>query len=464
MCNVSVSTVSKAMNDRADVSSAKKEEIRKVAKEMNYVPNYMASALKNQYTRNIGVILSEDTGQGLMHEHFARILNSFKDTVEERGYVITFLNSSNSPNRFSYMKQCQYMKFDGVFIVCADYHQEEVRELLASNIHVVVIDHTMKRHVNIASNQYGDMRRLLQFVFDRGHRKIAYMHGKNSEVTRDRLLAYRNPEVRKYATSVIDRLIRDYGIGYIKMDYNIEPGIGTEYQAENPGEGLLEHERAYLKWLDGIFEKYPELVIENCSSGGLRMDYAMLSRYSIQSTSDEEDYRYYATIAANAPSGLTPEQAAVWSYPLPQGDREEVVFNMVNAMLLRVHQSGHLNVLSQERKDLVKEGLDYYKKIRHDIKEAVPFWPLGLSQFNDEWVSLGLRAENKIYLAVWRRSGSQRQMSLPLSLSQEEKEKIQIRLAYPSYSTSSFAWNPAAGTLTVELENENMARLFEITL
>ena len=129
------------------------------------------------------------------------------------------------------------------------------------------------------------------------------------------------------------------------------------------------------------------------------MDYAMLSRYSIQSTSDEEDYRYYATIAANAPSGLTPEQAAVWSYPLPQGDREEVVFNMVNAMLLRVHQSGHLNVLSQERKDLVKEGLDYYKKIRHDIKEAVPFWPLRLSQFNDEWVSLD--CERKIK-SIWR--------------------------------------------------------------
>ena len=64
-CNVSVSTVSKAMNDRADVSSAKKEEIRRVAREMNYVPNYMASALKNQYTRNIGVILAEEAGEGL---------------------------------------------------------------------------------------------------------------------------------------------------------------------------------------------------------------------------------------------------------------------------------------------------------------------------------------------------------------------------------------------------------------
>lgn len=289
-------------------------------------------------------------------------------------------------------------------------------------------------------------------------------HGKRVYDRSRYQLDYRNPEVRKYATSVIDRLIRDYGIGYIKMDYNIEPGIGTEYQAENPGEGLLEHERAYLKWLDGIFEKYPDLIIENCSSGGLRMDYAMLSRYSIQSTSDEEDYRYYATIAANAPSGLTPEQAAVWSYPLPEGDREEVVFNMVNAMLLRVHQSGHLNVLSRERKDLVKEGLDYYKTIRHDIKEAVPFWPLGLSQFNDEWVSLGLRAEKKIYLAVWRRAGKQAQISLPLPLSKKEAKGLKVRCAYPSYSTSSFAWNPASGALSVELEKENMARLLEITL
>ena len=42
----------------------------------------------------------------------------------------------------------------------------------------------------------------------------------------------------------------------------------------------------------------------------MRIDYAMLSRHSIQSTSDQEDYIKYATIAANAPSGLTPEQAA----------------------------------------------------------------------------------------------------------------------------------------------------------
>ncbi len=86
--------------------------------------------------------------------------------------------------------------------------------------------------------------------------------------------------------------------------------------------------------------------------------------YSIQSTSDQDDYRYYCTIAANSPSALTPEQSAIWSYPLREGDREEVVFNMVNAMLLRIHQSGHLAELTQERRDLVKEALDIYKTIR----------------------------------------------------------------------------------------------------
>ena len=71
------------------------------------------------------------------------------------------------------------------------------------------------------------------------------------------------------------------------------------------GEGLWGHEKAYLEWLDGVFARHPDLIIENCSSGGLRMDYAMLSRYSIQSTSDQDDYKKYCTIAANSPTALS---------------------------------------------------------------------------------------------------------------------------------------------------------------
>lgn len=272
-------------------------------------------------------------------------------------------------------------------------------------------------------------------------------------------LDFRHPLVIRHADEVIDRLVREYGVGYIKMDYNIEPGIGTEVGCGSFGQGLLEHERAYLAWLDGIFQRYPHLIIENCSSGGLRMDYAMLSRHSIQSTSDQEDYRHYATIAANSPMAVAMEQSAIWSYPRMEGDREETVFNMVNALLMRVHQSGHLAALPPEQKALVKEALDYYKGIRGDIKEAVPFWPLGFSSFGDPWVSLGLRRGDKNYVAVWRRGGKP---WTKLPIAHLKGKKVQVRCAYPSYEKCTYNWNPAGGILSVAIPEETAARLFEV--
>ncbi len=288
-------------------------------------------------------------------------------------------------------------------------------------------------------------------------------HGKRVFDRSRYQLDFRNPAVIAHVTEVVDRVVREYGIGYIKMDYNIEPGIGTEIHADSVGEGMLEHERAYLKWLDSIFNKYPDLVIENCSSGGLRIDYAMLSRYSIQSTSDQEDYRNYATIAANAATGVTPEQAAVWSYPLREGDKEEAIFNMVNAMLLRIHQSGHLAELTPERIALVDEGICYYKKIRQDIKKALPFWPIGLADNLDKWVCTGLKTERKAYLAVWKRGGEKREQALPLAAFLQNSEQITITQAYPEKEPCQYTYDDVKGMLHVRFEKETMARIFEIT-
>ncbi|WP_339818205.1 glycoside hydrolase family 36 protein [Paenibacillus sp. FSL R7-0216] len=287
-------------------------------------------------------------------------------------------------------------------------------------------------------------------------------HGKRVMDRSRYQLDYRNPKVVAHADEVIRRLVEDYGVGYIKMDYNINAGIGTEAAADSFGDGLLQHNRAYLAWLDRIFARYPELVIENCSSGGMRMDYAMLSRHSIQSTSDQENYVNYAAIAAASPSALTPEQSAIWSYPLREGDDEEVVFNMVNALLLRVHQSGHLAELSPRRRVLVKEALDYYKAIRADIPEALPFWPLGLPKQQDDWVSLGLQrpGSDKVYLAVWRTRGETSSQILPLSKLQGET--LDIRCAYPQDLDCAWSWDSAAGQLTVTLPPAPSARLFEI--
>ena len=275
-------------------------------------------------------------------------------------------------------------------------------------------------------------------------------------------LDYRNKAVREFADSVIDRLVNEYGIGYIKMDYNIEPGIGTELDADSFGDGLLGHERAYIDWLKGVFERHPSLIIENCSSGGMRIDYKMLSVYSIQSTSDQDDYRYYCTIAANSPTALTPEQSAIWSYPKTDGDKEEVVFNMINAMLLRIHQSGHLAYINEESGALVREAIKLYREIRKDIKSAVPFWPLGMSRIDDDFVCLGLRNEdNSAYLAVWRREGADDTVTLPIGFL--KGKNANVKCIYPSFNENEFAFNKASGTLSAQLKGKLTARLYKLT-
>ena len=273
-------------------------------------------------------------------------------------------------------------------------------------------------------------------------------------------LDFTNPKVIAHADSIIDKLVKEYGAGYIKMDYNIEPGIGTENNPDSVGEGLRLHEKAYLNWLDGIFEKYPDLIIENCSSGGLRMDYAMLSRYSIQSTSDQDNYVNYCTIAANSPSALCPEQSAVWAYPMTDGDEESTVFNMINAMLLRIHQSGHLAKIPENQRELVKEAISVYKKIRKDIKFALPFWSLGLSSFSDNWISLGLKTENVAYLAVWRRGGSEDICTLPLDFLKGKDATMEC--IYPSFNKNKYELNKSAFSASVELKPFT-ARLFRIS-
>lgn len=274
-------------------------------------------------------------------------------------------------------------------------------------------------------------------------------------------LDFRNPEVQKHADGIIDRLVDEYGAGYIKMDYNINAGVGTELHADSLGDGLLEHTRAYKAWLERQFERHPGVVIENCSSGGMRMCYGLLDIQSIQSTSDQTDYHRYASIAGACASAVTPEQAAVWSYPLTDGDEEETIFNMVNALLLRIHQSGHLANLSPERFAYVQEGITYYKSIRSDIARGLPVWPVGVPTFADQWCCFGLDAGEKMYIAVWRLESESDCLDIPLPSIQGQARSV--RCAYPLDRSVPAEWNPASGKLCVRLPERNTARIFEIT-
>lgn len=282
-------------------------------------------------------------------------------------------------------------------------------------------------------------------------------HGKRVIDHQRYQLDFRHPLVQAHADQVITRLVEDYGISYIKMDYNINAGSGTELAADSPGDGLLQHNRAWLAWLKKTLDRYPHLVIENCGSGGLRMDYALLQQHSIQSVSDQTDYRLMACIAAASASAVTPEQAAIWSYPLREGDREEVVMNMINSLLLRVHQSGHLAELSKERFALVREGIALYKTYRQKIPHLEPFWPLEMPSFASPWLAFGLRNEQEAWLAVWRMESEQEAITLPIPFVET------MTCIYPQAEQRRCQPVLQPQGVSVSLPEKMTARLFHLT-
>ncbi|VUC26005.1 unnamed protein product [Clonostachys rosea] len=130
-------------------------------------------------------------------------------------------------------------------------------------------------------------------------------------------LDFRHAAVITHLNAIVDDLINNYYVGYLKLDYNIDVTHGTDINASSPGDGMLEHRRAYMAWVNSIFDRHPDIVLETCSSGACRLDYEMLSTHSIQSTSDLQDPVLYAALAAGVPTAVTPEQSASWSYPQP---------------------------------------------------------------------------------------------------------------------------------------------------
>lgn len=191
VCGVSIATVSKALNNHKDIGEETKEQIRRVAKEMGYFPNSAAKSLKTNRTYSLGVLFVDDERSGLTHDYFAHVLDSFKSTAEEKGYDITFINSCKTRSeRMSYLEHSRYRRFDGVVIACVDFEDPEVEELVRSDIPVVTIDHLFNNRSTIISDNIKGIKELLHYIYQMGHRKIAYIHGADSAVTQSRLSSF----------------------------------------------------------------------------------------------------------------------------------------------------------------------------------------------------------------------------------------------------------------------------------
>ena len=189
-CGVSVATVSKALNGLQDISEETRKRICAVAEEMGYMTNAAARALKTKRTYNLGILLMNENRSGLTHEYFTSIIEGFKQEAESHGYDITFINSHVGSESVSYLRHCRYRSLDGVLIACIDFTDSRVRELAQSNIPVVTIDHVFPDRQAILSDNVDGLEALVHHAYEKGHRKISFLHGEDTAVTRGRLKGF----------------------------------------------------------------------------------------------------------------------------------------------------------------------------------------------------------------------------------------------------------------------------------
>ena len=189
-CGVSVATVSKALNGQPDVGEETRGRIVAVAQEMGYLSNSAARALKTNRTYNLGVLFVDERRSGLAHEYFSAMLESFKVEAEAHGYDITFINQNVGGKATTYLQHCLYRGLDGVAIACVDFNDPMVRELVESTIPLVTVDRVFDNRLAVLSDNVEGVSALVRYAYEKGHRKIAFLHGERTSVTNNRLIGF----------------------------------------------------------------------------------------------------------------------------------------------------------------------------------------------------------------------------------------------------------------------------------
>lgn len=298
---------------------------------------------------------------------------------------------------------------------------------------------------------------------------------------------FRDKAVRQHMHRVVD-VVCEMGVSFIKNDYNQTTGIGFGNGERSIATEYPECLNAFLSFCDEVRQKHPDMIIENCASGGMRGDNNVLKHFELGNSSDQELYYRYASIASGSIALAAPEKVGIWAYPYPclsyeQGkgdseelwaqkaeefkDGEETVFNMVNSLLGSIYMSGRIDRCDSYNKALIAEGIEYFKQNREFLKKALPIWPMGTFAINGEGVfctGIMNKEGGKIILAVWNINAHKKTAVIDMSkyLNCESKAKI----AYPNSDTKALCiLNSSNRRLSVKLpDTKYSARIIEIEI
>jgi alpha-galactosidase len=170
-----------------------------------------------------------------------------------------------------------------------------------------------------------------------------------------------DPAALDYLTEKVIDLLESCGFGYLKVDYNETAGLGCDH-TDSLGEGLRLQIEGTYRFFERIRERLPHLVIENCSSGGHRLEPSMLSRTAMSSFSDAHELVEIPLIAANLHRLLLPRQNQIWAVLHPDDSLQRIAYSLAATFLGRMCLSGGIEKLPDASWQLTREAVALYEK------------------------------------------------------------------------------------------------------
>lgn len=283
--------------------------------------------------------------------------------------------------------------------------------------------------------------------------------------TNRRHLDFSNPEVSNWALAQFDNVYKECGgIDWVKLDYNIS--IGSQFQNLNgisTGDCLRGHILAFYNWLDKLHEKYPNLVLENCSSGALRMDIGILKHTHTSFVSDETSVNPSLGMAWSSTLEYVPRMINHWTVGM--GNHNPIIDETLPRgywdYMFRVPMNGQFGISSRivdwspELKICAKENIAIYKKIRTIIADADVYHLTPQPDYNDPqgWTVLAYVSNNAREAVVMANRGRGGDDVYELKLSQlKPSVSYRIEVNGKEYGRISGA-NLAKDGMKIKLDN-----------
>ena len=284
------------------------------------------------------------------HENISEILNAIKD----RGFSYFVID-------------CGWYKQEGIpwDIAMGDY--EVSKELFPDGLQKtidLIKANGMKPGIWFEIDNVGSEAKAYQMK-----EHLLSRDGHTLTTSMRRFWDMRQPWVQEYLTERVIGTLQKYGFEYMKMDYNDTIGLGCD-GAESLGEGLRQNMEASYAFIQKVKKEVSGIILENCSSGGHKLEPLMMSACSMASFSDAHECEEIPIIAANLHRVILPRQSQIWAVIRETDSLKRIAYSVANTFLGRMCISGDVWRLSEEQWKVIDDGIDFYKKIASVIKKG----------------------------------------------------------------------------------------------